>query len=216
MPIITPTLPNDGETIDASDVNNPFNAILGVLNGGIDANNLAPGAVTLAQLGAALTPFLVPTGSITPFAGVVEPTGWIFCYGQSLLRASYPTLFAALSTNYGSADGSHFNVPDLRGRVPLGREVMGGTTSGRIERSTTITTTSGSPTATVASATGLSRGMFVLSANVPAGTTITVIAGTTLTLSANASATASAVAARFSMLGNDPELLGAAGGTDVH
>lgn len=216
MPIIAPTLPNDGETIDASDVNNPFNAILGVLNGGIDSNNIAPGGVTLAQLAASLTPFLVPTAAITPFAGSSAPTGWLLCDGSSLLRASYPALFAAISTAYGSVDGTHFNVPDLRGRVTIGREAMGGTTSGRLERSTTITTVNANPAITVASATGLAPGMFITAAGVTAGTKILSISGTTVTMTANATAGASGVAARFSMLGNDPEVLGAAGGEDVH
>lgn len=41
MPIITLTLPNDGETIDASDINSPLNAILVAINGGLDDNNIA-------------------------------------------------------------------------------------------------------------------------------------------------------------------------------
>ncbi len=45
MPTISPTLPNDGETIDAQDVNGPFNAILGVLNGNIDGTNVKPGSL---------------------------------------------------------------------------------------------------------------------------------------------------------------------------
>lgn len=45
MPTISPTLPNDGETIDAQDVNGPFNAILGVLNGNIDDQNVKPGSL---------------------------------------------------------------------------------------------------------------------------------------------------------------------------
>lgn len=48
------------------------------------------------------------------------PTGWLLCDGTSYLRATYPSLFTVLSTTYGSADGTHFNVPDLRGRVPVG------------------------------------------------------------------------------------------------
>lgn len=215
MPIINPTLPNDGETIDASDVNNPFNAILGVLNGGLDSNNIANGGVTLANLATALTPFLVPTATVMPFAGAAAPTGYLFCDGSSLLRASYPSLFAAISTNYGSVDGTHFNLPDLRGRVTVGREAMGGSTSNRLERTSTISTTGSSATATVGSASNLSVGMFIISANVPAGTTISSISGTTITMSANATTTAAGTTARFSMLGNDPEILGAAGGSDV-
>lgn len=214
MPIINPTLPNDGETIDASDVNNPFNAILAVLNGGIDANNLAPGAVTLAQLGAALTPFLVPTASLMPFAGASAPTGWLFCDGSSVLRASYSALFAALGTAYGSVDGTHFNIPDLRGRLPIGNDSMNGTPGNVTQRSTTITTTSGSPNATVGSINGISKGMFIKSTNVPAGTTVLSFNGTAIVMSANATATASTVAARISFF-TDAQALGGVGGFDT-
>lgn len=62
----------------------------------------------------------VPTGSILMFGGSAAPTGYLLCDGTSYLRADYAALFALLSTTYGSADGTHFNVPDLRGRVPVG------------------------------------------------------------------------------------------------
>lgn len=37
------------------------------------------------------------------------------CDGSSVLRASYSGLFTAIGTAWGSVDGTHFNVPDLRG-----------------------------------------------------------------------------------------------------
>lgn len=40
MSLVSLTLPNDGETIDASDVNVPFNAIASVINGQIDDTNI--------------------------------------------------------------------------------------------------------------------------------------------------------------------------------
>lgn len=39
--------------------------------------------------------------------------------GQSVLRATYPALFALWGTTFGSADGTHFNVLDRRGRVTV-------------------------------------------------------------------------------------------------
>jgi hypothetical protein len=63
---------------------------------------------------------------------------------------------------------------------------------------TTLTTTSGSANATVSSGTGLSAGMQIVNANVPAGTFIKSIAGTAVVLSVNASASGSAAAATFS------------------
>lgn len=43
--------------------------------------------------------------------------GWLICNGQSLAIASYPALWAAIGGYYGQADGAHFNVPQLIGRV---------------------------------------------------------------------------------------------------
>lgn len=51
MPIINPTLPNDGEDIDAVDISGPILAILSVLNGNIDEDNLNLGSFTWAIMG---------------------------------------------------------------------------------------------------------------------------------------------------------------------
>lgn len=57
-------------------------------------------------------------GEIIPYAGSASPQPTLLmCDGQSLLRADYPDLFAAIGTLYGSVDSSHFNIPDLRGRT---------------------------------------------------------------------------------------------------
>lgn len=125
----------------------------------------------------------------------------------TLTRSGTMTFFA-----YGNGDGSTtFNLPDYRGLGMIGRDNMGGTAANNSQVSTTITTTSGSPTATVASASGLALGMYVQSVNVPAGTTITAISGTTLTLSLNATATAGGTAARFSPM-VEAQALGVRGG----
>lgn len=102
-------------------------------------------------------------------------------------------------------------VPTMQGYLAGGLDTMGGSAANRIQVSTTISTTNLNTAATVASATGLCIGMYVVSANVPAGTTITAISGTALTLSAQASATAGGTAARFSMF-TDAQVVGAVGG----
>lgn len=60
-------------------------------------------------------------GCIVPYAGGILPAGWLSCDGSSLLRASYPDLFAAIGTIWGSVDSAHFNLPDLRGRTLVGQ-----------------------------------------------------------------------------------------------
>ena len=44
MGTVSTSLPSDGQTIDASDVNTPINAILSEFNGNIDDNNIKSGA----------------------------------------------------------------------------------------------------------------------------------------------------------------------------
>jgi len=66
-------------------------------------------------------------GEIVTFAGPTNPSAnFLPCDGASVLRSDYPDLFTVIGVNYGSVDGSHFNVPDLRGRVPLGVGTGGG------------------------------------------------------------------------------------------
>jgi microcystin-dependent protein len=60
------------------------------------------------------------SGFIQAYGGTSAPSGWLICDGASYLRSSYSTLFAIIGTAYGSADGTHFNVPDLRGRFARG------------------------------------------------------------------------------------------------
>lgn len=80
-----------------------------------------------------------PAGTVNPYAGSTAPTGWLLCAGQAVSRTTYADLFSAISTTYGTGDGSTtFNLPDLRGRVVAGIDNMGGTSASRLT-STTIT-----------------------------------------------------------------------------
>ena len=74
----------------------------------------------------------VPAGALNAYAGATAPTGWLLCYGQSILRATYATLFTAIGTTYGTASGTTFNLPDMRGRVVAGQDDMGGTSANRL------------------------------------------------------------------------------------
>lgn len=72
-------------------------------------------------------------GTIAPFAGGTIPAGWLACGGQAVSRATYAGLFAAISTTFGAGDGSTtFNLPDMRGRAPFGKDDMGGVAANRL------------------------------------------------------------------------------------
>jgi microcystin-dependent protein len=58
-------------------------------------------------------------GEIRIFAGNFAPAGWAFCQGQLLPISEYETLFNLIGTTYGGDGQSTFQLPDLRGRVPI-------------------------------------------------------------------------------------------------
>lgn len=62
----------------------------------------------------------IPAGVIQALAAANTPSGWLLCQGQSLLRAEYPRLFAAIGTAFGAANSSSFSLPALQGRVIVG------------------------------------------------------------------------------------------------
>lgn len=58
-------------------------------------------------------------GTIIIFAGNFEPRGWAFCNGQTLSISQNSALFSLLGTMYGGDGVTTFQLPDLRGRVPM-------------------------------------------------------------------------------------------------
>lgn len=55
----------------------------------------------------------MPTGVILPFTGQTAPKGFLICDGSAISRKTYASLFAIISTTYGSGDGSTtFNIPN--------------------------------------------------------------------------------------------------------
>lgn len=72
---------------------------------------------------------LVPTGTVLDFAGSTAPTGFVLCNGASLATTgTYAALFAVIGYTYGGS-GATFNVPDLRGRMPIGAGLGSGLTN---------------------------------------------------------------------------------------
>jgi microcystin-dependent protein len=62
-----------------------------------------------------------PVGTVVMFGGSAAPQGWLLCDGTSYVQANYPALFTAIGTSFGSVDTTHFNVPDLQQRMPVGK-----------------------------------------------------------------------------------------------
>lgn len=62
-------------------------------------------------------------GVLKPYAGAIAPAGYLLCDGASYLRATYADLFTTLggaASPYGLPDATHFNVPNLVDRMPVG------------------------------------------------------------------------------------------------
>jgi microcystin-dependent protein len=100
-------------------------------------NSAASGAGNVTDLTAHLAgiDMILPAGILMPYAGTTEPTGWVFCYGQtvdSVANTAYARLFTAIGTTYGGTGASSFVIPDMRGRIPAGKDNMGGTTANRL------------------------------------------------------------------------------------
>ena len=58
-------------------------------------------------------------GEIRIFAGNFAPAGWMFCDGSTLAISENQTLFQLIGTTYGGDGQTTFNLPDLRGRLPI-------------------------------------------------------------------------------------------------
>lgn len=107
----------------------------------------------------------LPPGSIVDFGGTVAPSGWLLCDGSAVSRTTYARLFTAIGTTWGAGNGSStFNLPDFRGRVPVGAGTGTGLTartvagSGGAETVQLDTTTMPSHSHTFTGSTSTSNG----------------------------------------------------------
>lgn len=106
---------------------------------------------------------IVPIGTVVAFAGAAIPTGWLLCGGNPVSIAAYPELSAAIGVAHGNgtqnADGSasgftgtHFNLPDYRGRFLRGVDDLAGNDPEKLLR--TASKTGGNTANTVGSVQG--------------------------------------------------------------
>jgi microcystin-dependent protein len=90
----------------------------------LGAVTIAAGAVEHSMLATGL----LPSGAIIQYGGTSAPTGWLFCDGSakdSVADATLAALFTAIGTTYGGTGSDAFNLPDLRGRIPMGTNDAG-------------------------------------------------------------------------------------------
>ena len=74
----------------------------------------------------ALIALNTPIGIVSQYIGATAPAGYLICDGSSISRTTYSALWDVLrngtsSSPYGDGDGtSTFNLPNLKGKVPVG------------------------------------------------------------------------------------------------
>jgi microcystin-dependent protein len=82
----------------------------------------ADGPKAFADFADSIDFFFVPIGAVVPYAGETLPSAhWLFCDGSEVNIADYPQLHSVLNGRFG-ATGATFNVPNMKGRVPFGRD----------------------------------------------------------------------------------------------
>lgn len=76
----------------------------------------------------------IPVGTIMPYGGPTAPVGYHLCDGSQKIISEFEDLYEVIGYNYGSINSvsaGSFKLPDLRGRVPLGVDNMGGSSANR-------------------------------------------------------------------------------------
>ena len=62
-------------------------------------------------------------GTIIQYGSDTIPEGWLLCDGSAVSRTTYADLYAVIGTTFGAGNGSTtFNVPNLKGRVGVGKD----------------------------------------------------------------------------------------------
>lgn len=139
-----------GQTVQAAQVNVPFDDVQSMLSQVLLRSGVAPmtGALNMngfkivgAGDGTASTDLATvgqlqsaaPIGSVVSYVGTSAPSGWAFCFGQEISRTQYASLYSVIGTSFGAGDGATtFNIPDCRGRIEVGKDDMGGADAGRM------------------------------------------------------------------------------------
>ena len=127
----------NGTNADGTQVNANFNSVLNFVNTELiqrDASIAFTAIPTLPATDPTLdnhvarkryVDLLIPAGTIVQFAGSTVPDGWLLCDGTQYAygNSTYTRLYSAIGFSYGgSLAAGVFGVPNLKGRVPVGRD----------------------------------------------------------------------------------------------
>lgn len=139
---ITPTISNNsfsvtnkaiiGDTNSGFDVSKSYEIIVEVSDK-LSVNEidytLNPGKNAIEIVGNKVTKIndilfenlLLPSGSVIEYAGDTAPNGWLICDGSAISREIYANLFEVIGSTFGGGDGTTtFNIPNLKGKIPVG------------------------------------------------------------------------------------------------
>lgn len=102
----------------------------GTLADGVRATTQTTGDGSTKIATTAYADAVAPVGTITAYGGASAPTGWLLCNGavkNSVTDTTLAALYAVIANSFGGSDGTDFLLPDLQGRIPVGRNSTTGT-----------------------------------------------------------------------------------------
>lgn len=163
-------------------------------------------ARNLANLGDGSSTFKV--GDTIWSSRSTAPAQWLACDGAAVSRATYAALFAAIGTAFGAGNGTTtFNLPDARGRSPVGA----GQGTGLTNRA--LGATGGAETHTISTAEMPSHGHPFFASYATQSTANSTSTGGFMT---NSGATSSQVAYAGAVSGTQGQQIGGTGGGGAH
>jgi microcystin-dependent protein len=133
---VTYTFAN-GTNADGTQVNSNFTSVVNFVNTEVVQRDASIAFTAIPSLPAtdpttdnqavrkAYVDNFLPAGVITQYGGSSAPTGWLLCQGQAVSRTNplYSRLFSTIGITYGTGDGTTtYNVPNLQGRIPVGKD----------------------------------------------------------------------------------------------
>ena len=102
-----------------------------------DVEGATPGLKSVTKENFLKTIPRTPAGVILPFGGNTPPDDdWILCDGRELDKTDYQALFQVIGYKFkpeSQVGNNNFAVPDMRGRMPMGADNMGGTSANIVQ-----------------------------------------------------------------------------------